>query len=86
MRKSEAKDLLCPKCNQTTLIKAGKTTPDKLSGKWYQRYRCLNPQCPLTITIRPLEATKRTLEVDASEQIIVVRRDKSGKFLKRPVR
>ncbi len=82
MRKSEAKDLLCPKCSRSTLIKAGKTTPDKRSGKYYQRYRCLNPQCPLTITTRPQEAPKRTFEVDASEQVIVVRRDKSGRFIK----
>jgi hypothetical protein len=83
MRKSEAKDLICPKCNQQTLIKAGKTTPNKGSSKSYQRYRCTNSQCPLTITLKPKQAEKRILEVDADTEVLIIKRDAKGHFIKR---
>lgn len=85
MRKSIAKDLLCPTCNQSTLILAGKTTPDKKTGKFYQRYRCLNPQCTMTITTRPVNNEVKTVELPKDSEVVVVKRDNKGRFVKKNV-
>lgn len=82
MRKSEARDYLCPTCRQPTLICAGKTTPDKATGKQYQRYRCLNPDCPKIITTRPLQAETKNVEVPQDGEVLVIRRDNKGRFTK----
>ncbi|MFA5049060.1 MAG: hypothetical protein WC516_08605 [Patescibacteria group bacterium] len=83
MRKSEAKDLLCPKCLKPSLIKAGKTPPIGLLGHIYQRYRCMNKECSQTITICPVYPEKKMVEVQGNDEVIVVRRGKNGRFLEK---
>lgn len=82
MRKSKAKDFLCPTCKQASLICAGKTTPDKKSGKSYQRYRCLNPNCKQLITTRPIISETKDVEVPHDSEVIVIKRDSKGRFVK----
>ncbi len=83
MRRSNAKDLLCPTCHQSSLIKAGMTTPDKKTKKTAQRYRCLNKDCPKTITICPIFPDTKTVEVQGDAEVLVIRRDNKGRFIKK---
>lgn len=83
MRKSEAKNLLCPQCLKPSLIKAGKTSPIGWQGHIYQRYRCMNKECPQTITICPVSPEKKVVEVQGDAQVIVVKRDKNGRFIRK---
>jgi transposase-like protein len=83
MRRSNARDLICPTCKQQSLIKAGKTTPDKKTGKFYQRYRCTNPKCQQTITLKPLEPDLKVVEVKGDAEVLIIKRDDKGRFIRK---
>jgi len=83
MRKSEAKDLLCPKCLKPSLIKAGKTPPIGLQEHIYQRYRCMNKECSQIITICPVYPEKKMVEVQGDAEVLVIKRDSSGRFIRK---
>jgi hypothetical protein len=81
MRKSEARNLLCPRCSQPTLIKSGFTKSDY--GKW-QRLRCLNPDCTLKATTKPkLNEITKEVPIHQGDEILVIKRDSKGHFIKR---
>jgi transposase-like protein len=80
-RKSEAKELLCPRCSQPTLIKAGFTKSKY--GKW-QRFKCLNPKCDLKATTTPkLNEIIKEVSIMQGEEIIIIKRDTRGHFAPR---
>ena len=80
MRKSDAKDLICPRCNQQTLIKSGFTKSKY--GKW-QRFQCLNPDCNLITTKPKLNETTREVPIRQGEEVIVIKRGDRGRFAPR---
>jgi transposase-like protein len=77
IRKSKAKDIPCPRCNQPRLIKSGFTTSKY--GRW-QRYKCLSCQF---ITTNPYKGVEnKTVTVPIGSEVITVKRDAKGRFCK----
>lgn len=77
-RKSEARGLRCPRCKKRRLIKSGFTKSKY--GKW-QRFKCLS--CKLITTKPKLDhSTHSVTGVHTGSELIEVRRDSKGRFIK----